>query len=266
MGKLIGHSGCYLHLTDDNRVVKTSNTLAYNKRLELQAKKQSEFRNKLIKTPEILSQEYVAGFYSFTMNYIPGRTLAAKLTSEPIFDTIRYLDKLISFIQSNLDNQEGLEEKKVILEKFKSIQTNHELPKYISKWIISVIDTIKIPKGYCHGDLTLENIIVFNDDIYLIDFLDSYIMTPFQDVSKLFQEVYGLWSFRNNLQLNYLTVVRLNHIKKRIISQLNLSRNDLITVDLLTVMNFVRIIPYTKDEILKAKIILTIEKIIAQWK
>lgn len=55
-----------------------------------------------------------------------------------------------------------------------------------------------IPMGLCHGDLTLSNIIVTQDNnMYIFDFLDSFIESPLQDIAKLVQDLKYGWSFRN---------------------------------------------------------------------
>jgi thiamine kinase-like enzyme len=55
-----------------------------------------------------------------------------------------------------------------------------------------------IPIGSCHGDLTLSNIIITNDNyMYIFDFLDTFIDSPLQDVSKIIQDMKYGWSFRH---------------------------------------------------------------------
>jgi hypothetical protein len=110
----------------------------------------------------------------------------------------------------------------------------------------------------------MENIIIANDQIYFIDFLDSYIDSPFQDIAKLFQDIYGLWSFRNEPNINYLLRIRLDNLKKQIIENLNLNCEQLKAIDTLTVINFLRIIPYANNK-LKENLLSNISKIINQW-
>jgi len=266
VGKLVGHSGCYLHLTKENLVVKTSSNYNYNERLELQAKKQEEFEDKWLKTPNVKSKQYYSGFFSFTMTYIPGNTMALRLLTRPFPESLQFIDKVIYFLNSNLNKTKGYENKQLILNKLDSIRSNFSIPEPISNWIIEELENAEIPSGYCHGDFTLENMIVYDKEIYLLDFLDSYIESPLQDISKLFQDIYGLWSFRNMDNLNFLVVIRLKMIKEYLIKNLNISNEILKTIDILAVMNFLRIIPYTKDQNLIRQLITTIEKIIAQWK
>ena len=54
-----------------------------------------------------------------------------------------------------------------------------------------------VPRSSCHGDLTLENIIVTtNNELYLIDFLDSFYDSWMIDIAKLLQDLELKWSYR----------------------------------------------------------------------
>ena len=55
---------------------------------------------------------------------------------------------------------------------------------------------ISIPIGFCHGDLTFSNIMFALDDnqVGLIDFLDSFIETPLIDLVKLRQDTHFHWT------------------------------------------------------------------------
>ena len=39
----------------------------------------------------------------------------------------------------------------------------------------------------CHGDLTYENMIIKQNNLYFIDFLDGYVDSKLLDISKIFQ-------------------------------------------------------------------------------
>ena len=51
---------------------------------------------------------------------------------------------------------------------------------------------IEIPLGYCHGDLNFSNMLANRTDhvLYLIDFLDTFIESPLQDIASLRQDTY----------------------------------------------------------------------------
>jgi hypothetical protein len=118
---------------------------------------------------------------------------------------------------------------------------------------IDVLDTLptelSFPMGPCHGDLTLSNVILDPvSGITLIDFLDTFLETPLQDVAKLKQDfVYG-WSFRNSpLPLSIKAEILCRHHFPKAIIQIE--RMYPVQVNLLTLLTLARIAPYVKDEV-----------------
>jgi thiamine kinase-like enzyme len=109
--------------------------------------------------------------------------------------------------------------------------------------------------GYCHGDFTFENIIISEKNIYLIDFLDSFIDSPIIDISKLLQEFDLNWSNRNEKVLTNLSIIRNIFLKRMLInfsSKYDVNENTILLQKKLTLM---RILPYTKSINLKLKLI-----------
>ena len=107
------------------------------------------------------------------------------------------------------------------------------------------------PIGSCHGDLTLNNIILDpSSGVTLIDFLDTYLETPLQDVAKLKQDfIYG-WSFRKeptSLGIKAKIFCRY-HSPQAILQAERLYPRQ---VWLMTLMALVRIAPYVKDSVTK---------------
>lgn len=116
-----------------------------------------------------------------------------------------------------------------------------------------VIDSLpgemSYPIGRCHGDLTLSNVILDPvSGVTLIDFLETFLETPLQDVAKLKQDfVYG-WSFRNSpppLSVKAEILCR-KYFPQAIVQ---LERMYPKQVHLLTLMTLARIAPYVKDEV-----------------
>ncbi|GEM78164.1 phosphotransferase [Vibrio superstes] len=107
------------------------------------------------------------------------------------------------------------------------------------------------PMGDCHGDLTLSNIKVTQDNkLFLFDFLEGFIETPLQDVVKLKQDFDYGWSFRHekkNLALKGKMFCESAY--PDMIS--TISRLYKSEVELLELINLLRIAPYIKstDEI-----------------
>lgn len=109
------------------------------------------------------------------------------------------------FIDAIANSKEVQISNRIFLDKIDEIRSRPH-PLEISEsltaainWIESNIqETLNIPVGRCHGDLTLSNMIITQShELYLLDFLDSYIETPLQDAAKIFQDMIYGWSFRN---------------------------------------------------------------------
>jgi thiamine kinase-like enzyme len=106
-----------------------------------------------------------------------------------------------------------------------------------------------MPLGTCHGDLTLSNLILDTaSGITLIDFLDTFLETPLQDVAKLKQDfVYG-WSFRKDppaIAIKAEILCR-HHFPQAIVQIERMYPNQ---VSLLTMITLARIAPYVSDSV-----------------
>lgn len=57
-------------------------------------------------------------------------------------------------------------------------------------------DSLRIPVGRCHGDLTMSNLLISPDvdALALIDFLDSFVESPLVDLAKLRQDTMFNWT------------------------------------------------------------------------
>ena len=111
-------------------------------------------------------------------------------------------------------------------------------------------DWNKIPKTPCHGDLTLENILITKEKkVYLIDFLDSFCNSWMIDIAKLFQDLEYKWSYRNKT-ISVNTELRLLVAKEALIEEILKRKNgeeSLKTIYYILLLNIIRIIPYTKQ-------------------
>ena len=115
---------------------------------------------------------------------------------------------------------------KLLFNKINSIQrniTNNKLIKenklkLIFNYLYENMEDISnqnIPIGICHGDLTFSNILVDNNrmQLYLIDFLDSFIESPLLDIVKIRQDTKYLWTlnlYNHNYDSNK-TIIILNY-------------------------------------------------------
>ena len=164
------------------------------------------------------------------------------------------IDSILEFIIGNLRNSSIADCEKEIKQKLNSIELNYSIEKPSVNKVNS-----QVPIGYCHGDLTFENIIVNNDTIYLIDFLDSYLDSPLIDLSKILQDLYLNWSNRN-YKVHVLDLVRNQLIIQRIQNVIEECRINPSTLELQRKMTLLRILPYTDDLKIQLKIIENLKK------
>ena len=262
MIKLKGHSGCSLIFIkkEGNLIIRnTSKNLNYNTRLENQCLKQLNFKHEFIKTPKIY--EYglnEAGLYYFDMEYIKGFKFNEYIKIKLFNQVLDNFNKIIDFIFGNFSSNKSNFYNEIVLK----IDSINKI-KLIDNHLIDQLKlqaNLDINTGYCHGDLTFENIIISNEEIYLIDFLDSYIESPIIDISKLFQEFDLNWSNRNYESDNAISLIRNIFLKRNLNDRIsNLSINTL-CIDLQRKLTLMRILPYTDSISMQLKLLNKINK------
>lgn len=282
---LKGHSGCFIDLMydshNDYKFIRKSSTADYSSRLYNQMSKQNEYalnhiNNKNITAPQIKHTNpnsfdntikakdgnKLAAFY---MEYIPGKTLAEAIDTMQIKSIKQYGKVLHNYFDEALshstDSRLNIDEidKKLnhIWLATHTIQNNiinkediANTIEYLIKVLPQAYQMMNIhacESLYCHGDFTLENMIINNNKLYLIDFLDSYINCIEIDYAKVLQDILLGWSYRNkpesagrNLRLSIL----FNEIY-------DIYFNNKLAIDFMLLINVLRIVPYCKvdDEI-----------------
>lgn len=132
--------------------------------------------------------------------------------------------------------------------------------------IVKIMDIVQklpsqiiFPIGSCHGDLTLSNIIFSPvSGVILIDFLDTYLDSPIQDVVKLKQDFDYGWSFRHMskpAQVKASIFCRKNYP----LAVKQIERLYPMQVELMMLMVLARIAPYIKDKTTKNWLLLSLE-------
>lgn len=256
-----GHSGCQILLCEEDNndvfVRKISSSIDYNKRLIIQAEKQEVFSNShlqsAIKAPAVLSKGCTGqGLFYFDMEYIRGITMAEYVKTievgkvRSICETI--VENIVAIPSSNAEV-----DKKIFAEKIKSLKEN-----LASKNNLIINDAIEIleqhdwsrfVKTSCHGDLTLENVIVKDGQLYLIDFLDSFYDSWIMDISTIMQDVQTMWSYRYQDDMEINTILRLMVFRDILMEMVKESApSDYIEVYYALLLKLIRIFPYTKDD------------------
>ena len=169
------------------------------------------------------------------------------------------------------ESYEELVKTKIFIEKLEAVFTathDSQLKQIINnchKVLESLPEELSFPIGPCHGDLTLSNIIVDPlSGITLIDFLETYLETPLQDVAKLKQDfVYG-WSFRkHSSSIGIKAEILCRYHYPSALTQIE--RMYPIQIKLLTLMTLARIAPYIKDEVTQQWLTKSLVKCIGEF-
>lgn len=260
MIKLVGHSGCNILLISDNGntlVRKISKDIEYNSRMKMQCDKQKQFSHKTIITPKVYAEGYIGDLFYFDMEFINGVKFNDFIKVNN-FDQIKnYFLILIDFLFENISD-ENVNCEVQIENKINSIvNTNLIDNKVIEN--LKIISKKPVPLGYCHGDLTFENILIANNKVYLIDFLDSYIDSPVVDISKLLQEFDLNWSNRNSPS-DFASVIKNYFLKSILLDKIAKEIPDVSIVNLQRKLTLMRILPYTTNLKIKLKLLDIINK------
>lgn len=231
-----GHSGCMVELYDDNstyKVIKSGSP-----KLAASADLLDCLRIKGFKTPkvEVISEDKIE------MEYINGVDMKTYIERADNKD----IDKLISFINSYFDSFKAFEDidiRQPIVDKLSSIEEHVDFDR-INFSFIQLLDRLpqEVTVDVCHGDFTLDNILYYKNDFYLIDANPTDISCVEYDGSKLRQDLDCLWFVRNKKnKTNYRIVC--NKISNELKKQWTFLRNDSILIFML-----LRILPYCTEE------------------
>lgn len=215
-----GHSGCQINIVnsaDDNKVYVYKSTAdpKYLNRLALQAEKQRKAaltEHQHIRVPKVFAIERTKDTTLVKMEYVYSRNFI-DFFEQAGFEQVNYLiAALRTFIEWEISQSEMTTiSAEVFREKFREIGEKVKQNKLYfidsqidenflggalkqCEQIISNLNNLTLPIGVCHGDLTFSNILFNGNNYYLIDFLDSFIETPLQDIIKLRQDTAYRWS------------------------------------------------------------------------
>ena len=264
---LEGHSGCKLLLLKSENsdhiegVRKLSKGREYNERLKAQSLKQATFNSKEFLSPEVYNEGTIKDIYYFDMKYIRGTTLSSSIKNLDSNEIELIANKIIALIKENRDSSETLNQSDselLVIKKLSNIEkslnstkknTLGETFNYLEnyQW-----DNLK--NSPCHGDLTFENILISDQGIYLIDFLDTFIETWISDVSKMLQDLIVGWSFRKEIiakKISEHEKIKMNLFKDIFCKNINNTINEQKfweQVHAYLILDLLRIIPYTDNE------------------
>lgn len=255
-----GQSGCKILLIENDEgntfVRKISKDVDYNSRLKIQCKKQASFQCGLIKTPRVLDKGMTEnGLFYFDMEYVQGITLAKHIQTMEISKVKDLVSILVENLIPKRTSTKGNDcTKTIFLEKIQNLRET--LANKNNKIIQDALDLLekyewnKLTPTPCHGDMTLENIIVKNDTLYFIDFLDSFYDSWFLDIGTLLQDVQIMWSYRFQKDIGMNTVLRLIVFRDLLLEEIKkIDPSHIVKIYYSLLQKLIRIYPYTKDQL-----------------
>jgi thiamine kinase-like enzyme len=242
-----GHSGCKLAITQEGYVRKTSSNIGYNNRLIAQAEKQHQFiQTDHITAPKVIKTGHNSGLAFFEMEFLEAETFSTHIIKEDFDTTKAIFFKILDFIFHSMNQGSSVDVSSQVYAKARSINPS---PDVVTLSFLKKLKStqILVPTGFCHGDLTFENIMV-NKQIYFIDFLDSFIESPIIDLAKISQEFNVFWSYRGFKNLDGGLVSKLQSLHNIFLSHIdNLSPQFRVSYKYFEILNLMRILPYTRD-------------------
>lgn len=199
--QLSGYSGCIISLYEENGALfvrKQSGSVEYNKRLERQIIKQSSFRHPVLRAPQVYRTGYINELFYADMEYIDGKTIAESIrdgeydtAQKAITNVLTLFTSADTTLLNAVDVVGKVECMHVALQAFDTTEVCQQTLAQLDK------HTWETHPFQCHGDLTLENMIIKDGKVYLIDFLDTFHDCIEADMSKLLQDLQCMWSFRH---------------------------------------------------------------------
>jgi hypothetical protein len=165
------------------------------------------------------------------------------------------ISKLVDFINTYIERSQDFKIANIsekILDKISEIESKIDTTS-LSFTLSQLYDQLPTSGrcGLIHGDLTLENILYYNDKFYLIDANPTDITSVEYDASKLLQDLDCLWFVRNEKdKIAY-------KITCQKISQQLKNKWDFLNNRYILIFMLLRVLPYCKDE--KTKSFLTKE-------
>lgn len=266
-----GHSGCDIQIVEkDNHLYVKKSTVdkKYLNRLELQGKKQAEDTclNDIIINPKIYEIEKSEDACHILMDYIYAKNFVDYFEHASVYDINNFITNVIKYIDDEISQCEIQKvARKVFHDKFNSVCDNCRKNKIILNGYADVVQLLlhlcedvfmngplyyELPVGKCHGDLTFSNILFTSNNFYFIDYLDSFVETPIQDIVKLRQDTKYLWStmmYSKRYDRIRLKMI-FEYIDKKINEYYNKNEYYVKNYYKLQLMNILRILPYVKED------------------
>lgn len=217
--KVNGHSNFSVKLHLDSGVYyvsKQSLRVDDNDRLQKQLQKQqSHIQTKAIITPKVLDIGYRNELYYFNMEYHNCLSFAELFEKKSYKYIQQYFEHILKYIDTNIAQSVMVDVTLMLYTKYEAVKK--QILKGINfdfrsiDGIFDKIENVVLPIGINHGDLTMSNVLFdeFNRRLVFIDFLDSFLETPMNDIVKLRQDTRYKWSLNMLTEKRDITKLRI---------------------------------------------------------
>jgi aminoglycoside phosphotransferase len=205
----LSETNVYLMTEDDSTwfVRKAALEPAGSARLRLQMEKQVAFADRYagtVATPAVLNDGVIDDRYFFDMEFVQGTDGASFLRQASIPAIRDFTIGLCDHLETTagIDTGAVVDPFTVISDRVAEVQArtgalDDELLDRVGSALEPMRGIGPVPTTPCHGDLTLENMVIDRDGrVWLIDLLDSPLEHHWQDVAKLHQDLAGGWYLR----------------------------------------------------------------------
>ncbi len=238
-------------------VRKVAATPAGSDRLRKQARKQEAYRRLglPLATPEIVGEGTLEDRYYFDMEYVGGTDGHRFIGGCTCTQLKRFVEQIAGFLRDTAGAPGLLPSAhgnlfEAAVHRLLDIQARcPAVPDALLGALFRELDKLRpftgLATGFCHGDLTLENVLVDRGGrVWLVDLLDSPFEHPWQDYVKLSQDLDGGWYLRRGLRLSPAAIWYARRHLDGVVDALAPDYRKVAAV--LSAVNFARILPYTR--------------------
>jgi len=277
---LTGHSGCAVSLClDGDRyfVRKVSASVAYNARFQQQIDKQKALAA-VIATPSVLTEGKTGGLLWYDMEYVQGHGFVSFAPLQAVSRIPEMVGQLTDPLHRLADTRSGSLDPQLFRAKMAELNTTvrsspfYEAHELFLDGLFARLDREQwsgIPQTLCHGDLTVENMLIRDDgSIVFIDLLDGNLESVWMDVAKLIQDLESGWSLRSILwqERPDATAKLLKTISHYLADEITSQMTELFPdlspkLSALRALQALRVLPYVRDATIFTRVVAGLQRI-----
>lgn len=206
---LRGHSGVCLTLIEEpggSYVRKSATRPAQNERLRRQCQKLQAAHDAGVSCPAVYRLGDNGGLFYFEMEYIPGEGLSHAIASRRELRWNELTPSLVALLERFKATEAGgipEEEFRAKLSRIvdesrhnPAVAESHAAAETLAERLLRM-SWSGIPRSDCHGDMTLENILIRQDgSLCFLDFDVPEHPSWVLDLAKVYQDLMGQWCLR----------------------------------------------------------------------